>query len=39
MLKSMNVDFKELDGNIMSADVIVDQALEALEAANGKTEQ
>lgn len=39
MLRSMNVDFKELDGNIMSADVIVDQALEALETASGKAEQ
>lgn len=34
----MNVDFKELDGNIISADVIVDQALETLESANAKVE-
>ena len=35
----MNVDFKELDGNIISADVIVNQALETLESANAKVEQ
>ena len=35
----MNVDFKELDGNIISADVIVNQALETLDSANAKVEQ